>query len=115
MSELKPKTGLWGRLTGRGAAEPETKPADPEVGLVRGGVQVDETFAEAFPMSGTALIITAPSIEWARIAATTMTGFATSVIGCGCEAGIDREFGPADRISPLAAPDFTLDVASVFA
>jgi Uma2 family endonuclease len=26
-----------------------------------------------------------------------------------------REFGPADRIAPLAAPDFTLDVASIFA
>ena len=29
--------------------------------------------------------------RWALQAATTMTGFATSVIGCGCEAGIDRE------------------------
>ena len=29
-----------------------------------------------------------------RQAAVTMTGFATSVIGCGCEAGIDRELSP---------------------
>lgn len=96
MSELKPKTGLWGRLTGRGAADPETNPAHPPDGLVRNGVRVEETFAEAFPMSGAALIITAPSIEWARIAAISMTGFATSVIGCGCEAGIDRELAPAE-------------------
>ena len=25
-----------------------------------------------------------------------MTGFATSVIGCGCEAGIDRELSPRE-------------------
>jgi formylmethanofuran--tetrahydromethanopterin N-formyltransferase len=54
------------------------------------GVRVDETFAEAFDMSATAVIITAPSRHWARQAATTMTGFGTSVIGCGCEAGIER-------------------------
>jgi formylmethanofuran--tetrahydromethanopterin N-formyltransferase len=55
------------------------------------GVRVDDTFAEAFDMRATALIITAPSLHWARQAATTMTGFATSVIGCGCEAGIESE------------------------
>ena len=46
-------------------------------------------------MRATALIITADSRKWARQAATTMTGFATSVIGCGCEAGIDRELTAA--------------------
>src|SRR3954463_3544915 len=55
------------------------------------GVRVDDTFAEAFPMRATALTITADTARWARQAAVTMTGFATSVIGCGCEAGIDRE------------------------
>ena len=55
------------------------------------GVVVDDTFAEAFGMRATALIITADSLRWARQAAVTMTGYATSVIGCGCEAGIDRE------------------------
>jgi formylmethanofuran--tetrahydromethanopterin N-formyltransferase len=30
---------------------------------------------------------------WARHAAVAATGFATSVIGCGCEAGIERELG----------------------
>jgi formylmethanofuran--tetrahydromethanopterin N-formyltransferase len=59
--------------------------------LTAGGVAIDDTFAEAFEMRGTALVITADSAKWARQAATTMTGFATSVIGCGCEAGIDRE------------------------
>jgi formylmethanofuran--tetrahydromethanopterin N-formyltransferase len=54
------------------------------------GVTIVETFAEAFPMVGTRIIITAPSLEWALIAARTMTGFATSVIACGAEAGIER-------------------------
>ena len=60
------------------------------------GVVVENSFAEAFDMRATALIITAESRKWARQAATTMTGFATSVIGCGCEAGIDRELSGAE-------------------
>ena len=58
------------------------------------GIRVDDTFAEAFEMRATALIITAHNAAWARQAAATMTGFATSVIGCGCEAGIDRVLNP---------------------
>jgi formylmethanofuran--tetrahydromethanopterin N-formyltransferase len=58
--------------------------------LIVNGVRIDDTFAEAFGMRATALIITADSARWARQAAITMTGFGTSVIGCGCEAGIDR-------------------------
>jgi formylmethanofuran--tetrahydromethanopterin N-formyltransferase len=59
-------------------------------------VRVDDTFAEAFTMRATGLVITADSARWARQAAVTMTGFATSVIGCGCEAGIDRELAPRE-------------------
>jgi formylmethanofuran--tetrahydromethanopterin N-formyltransferase len=55
------------------------------------GVEIDDTFAEAFAMSGTAITITGPTRRWALNAAMSMTGFATSIIGCGCEAGIDRE------------------------
>ncbi len=55
------------------------------------GITIDDTFAEAFPMKGTRLIITAHTITWARNAAVALTGFATSVIACGCEAGIERE------------------------
>lgn len=53
------------------------------------GVEIDDTFAEAFPMWGTRTIITADSLAWALRAAQSMTGFATSVIACGCEAGIE--------------------------
>ncbi len=62
--------------------------------LTVNGIRIDDTFAEAFGMRATALVITANSVDWARQPAVTMTGFATSVIGCGCEAGIDRELSP---------------------
>ena len=55
------------------------------------GVAIDDTFAEAFAMAATAITITGPTRRWAMNAATSMTGFATSIIGCGCEAGIDCE------------------------
>ncbi|PSJ58214.1 formylmethanofuran--tetrahydromethanopterin N-formyltransferase [Pseudaminobacter soli (ex Li et al. 2025)] len=64
--------------------------------LTVNGVAIDDTFAEAFGMRATAIIITAPNRKWARQAAITMTGFATSVIGCGCEAAIDVEL-PASQ------------------
>lgn len=54
------------------------------------GVEIEDTFAEAFQMYGTRLIITAISKKWAMTAAQVATGFATSVIGCGCEAGIEN-------------------------
>jgi formylmethanofuran--tetrahydromethanopterin N-formyltransferase len=57
--------------------------------LLVNGVKIDDTFAEAFGMRATALLITGPNRKWARQAAISMTGYATSVIGCGCEAAID--------------------------
>jgi formylmethanofuran--tetrahydromethanopterin N-formyltransferase len=53
------------------------------------GVEIVDTFAEAFDMRASRVIITAVSESWARTAATSMTGFATSVIGCKVEAGIE--------------------------
>jgi formylmethanofuran--tetrahydromethanopterin N-formyltransferase len=67
--------------------------------LVINGVSIDDTFAEAFPMKATRLVITAHNATWARHAAMAATGFATSVIACGCEAAIERE------IAPEASPD----------
>lgn len=63
--------------------------------VIRNGISIDATYAEAFDMRATALVITAPTMHWARIAATSMTGFATSVIACGVEAGIDAELDAA--------------------
>jgi formylmethanofuran--tetrahydromethanopterin N-formyltransferase len=55
------------------------------------GVLIEETFAEAFTMRVARIILTARSPRWAREAALKLTGFATSVIGCKVEAGIERE------------------------
>ncbi len=60
------------------------------------GVEIEDTFAEAFKMYGSRFIISAVNQKWAREAASRVTGFATSVIGCGCEAGIEEEI-PADE------------------
>ncbi len=54
-------------------------------------VPVADTFAEAFSMTGTRLIITAETPQWARTSATVACGYATSVIACDCEAGIECE------------------------
>lgn len=64
--------------------------------MIENGVLIDDSFAEAFPMKATRLVITAHNPTWARHAAVSATGFATSVIACGCEAGIERELDPAD-------------------
>jgi formylmethanofuran--tetrahydromethanopterin N-formyltransferase len=58
--------------------------------MIVNGVAIEDTFAEAFGMRATRLLLTADTAPWARIAAENLTGFATSVIGCGCEAGIER-------------------------
>jgi formylmethanofuran--tetrahydromethanopterin N-formyltransferase len=60
------------------------------------GVFIEDTFAEAFTMRVARIIITARSERWAREAALKLTGFATSVIGCKCEAGIERLLGTGD-------------------
>lgn len=53
--------------------------------------EIADTFAEAFKMWGARVLITAETAKWAGAAARAMTGFATSVIGCKCEAGIEKE------------------------
>jgi formylmethanofuran--tetrahydromethanopterin N-formyltransferase len=55
------------------------------------GTEILDTFAEAFPVWISRVIITAETKEWAYTAAANATGFATSKIACPCEAGIERE------------------------
>jgi len=64
--------------------------------MVHNGVRIVDTFAEAFDMRAARVIITAASPKWARSAAESMTGFATSVIGCKVEAGIEGDLSPAE-------------------
>src|SRR5262245_39311450 len=65
----------------------------------RRGVRIVDTFAEAFGMRAARVIITAQSPAWARTAAQSLTGFATSVIGCKVEAGLEAD------LLPDATPD----------
>jgi formylmethanofuran--tetrahydromethanopterin N-formyltransferase len=60
------------------------------------GAEVEDTFAEAFGMWGARIVVTADTPGWATHAARSLTGFATSVIGCKCEAGIERELDAAE-------------------
>jgi formylmethanofuran--tetrahydromethanopterin N-formyltransferase len=60
------------------------------------GVEVADTFAEAFPMTAARAIITADSAHWAEVAGRTMSGYATSVIACDAEAGIERTLSPEE-------------------
>ena len=64
-------------------------------------VPIEDTYAEAFPAVASRLLITADDERWAREAAVSFTGFATSVIGCGCEAGIE---GTAPAETPDGRP-----------
>jgi formylmethanofuran--tetrahydromethanopterin N-formyltransferase len=53
-------------------------------------IPIEDTFAEAFPMTAARLIVTAETADWARTAGQVTTGYASSVIGCDAEAGIER-------------------------
>ncbi len=62
-------------------------------------VLIDDTFAEAFPMWVSRLIVTADTPRLALQAAQMAVGMATSIIGCGCESGLEG----------VATPDETPD------
>ena len=78
--------------------------------------EIVDTFAEAFKMWGARVIVTAATRRWSAAAAQSMTGFATSVIGCKCEAGIERFLTPdetPDRRPGASILLFAMDKASV--
>ena len=70
------------------------------------GVEIEDTFAEAFGMVASRLLITAKNERWAMQAGSTTTGFATSVIACGVEAGIERMVGAEE--TPDGRPGVSL-------
>lgn len=74
------------------------------------GVTIDDTYAEAFPIWVSRVIITAVTEQWAYKAATEATGFATSTIGCPCEAGIDC-FVPAES-TPDGRPGYAIMICA---
>jgi len=84
-----------------------TRPLEQQEGGLRiNGVAIRDTYAEAFGMWATRLVITAESPRWARTAADSLTGFATSVIGCKVEAGIEGELQPG--ATPDGRPGFAV-------
>ncbi len=73
--------------------------------------EIVDTFAEAFKMWAARVIITAETPAWAMEAARSMTGFATSIIGCKLEAGIEREISPEE--TPDGRPGVSVLVFTV--
>ncbi|QDT92369.1 formylmethanofuran--tetrahydromethanopterin N-formyltransferase [Gimesia algae] len=74
--------------------------------LALNGVPVCDTFAEAFTTVGTRIIVTALTESWVRIAAAEITGYATSVIACDAEAGVEKYLSSAE--SPDGRPGVSL-------
>jgi formylmethanofuran--tetrahydromethanopterin N-formyltransferase len=72
----------------------------------RNDVVIDDTFAEAFPMTAARLLVTAETAAWAQTAGQVTTGYAASVIGCDAEAGIERVLDPAE--TPDGRPGVSL-------
>ncbi|MBX9681302.1 MAG: formylmethanofuran--tetrahydromethanopterin N-formyltransferase [Gemmataceae bacterium] len=74
--------------------------------LTLNNVPIEDTFAEAFPMSAMRLIVTAETPAWAFTAGQVATGYASSVIGCDVEAGIECWLAPEQ--TPDSRPGVSL-------
>lgn len=72
------------------------------------GVYIEDTFAEAFPIWVSRVLITAATKKWAKIAATEATGFGCSVIMCPAEAGIEKYVPPSK--TPDGRPGFIIQI-----
>ena len=70
------------------------------------GLVIENTFAEAFNMKASRIIVTADNIKWAKNACLSFTGFATSVIACGVEAGIEKELNKSQ--TPDGRPGYAI-------
>ncbi|HJT78676.1 MAG TPA: formylmethanofuran--tetrahydromethanopterin N-formyltransferase [Gemmataceae bacterium] len=74
--------------------------------LTINGTAIADTFAEAFPMTATRVLVTAETPGWAQTAGQVATGYAASVIGCDGEAGIERPLPPDE--TPDGRPGVSL-------
>ncbi len=75
------------------------------------GVEVEDTFAEAFDMQIARILMTAATESWAKTCAYSTAGFATSVIECKVEAGIDQMIPKTE--TPDKRPGITLLFAAL--
>ena len=66
--------------------------------LTINNVSIEDTFAEAFPMTAARLIVTAATAAWAQTAGQVVTGYASSVIGCDVEASVERALNEDETV-----------------
>ena len=64
-----------------------------------GSTEIIDTFAEAFRLRFARLVVTAHDTSWLEAGVQSFGGYATSVIGCDAEVGVER------FISPDESPD----------
>ena len=74
--------------------------------MIYNGLKIDNTFAEAFNMKASRIIVTADNLKWAKHACDSFTGFATSVIACGVESGIERKLKKSE--TPDGRPGYSI-------
>ncbi|MFX0168140.1 MAG: formylmethanofuran--tetrahydromethanopterin N-formyltransferase [Candidatus Hodarchaeota archaeon] len=75
------------------------------------GIEIEDTYAEAFDMKVARILMTAETKKWAQTCAYSAAGFATSVIECKVEAGIDQVVPATD--TPDERPGITLLFAAL--
>lgn len=75
------------------------------------GVEIQDTFAEAFGIVVSRILVTAATKKLAHIAATEATGYGTSVIGCPAEAGIDCYVPPEE--TPDGRPGYVIMICNM--
>lgn len=68
------------------------------MGFKYGNVEIDDTFAELFPMWTGRILITAENERWALTAANAAVGFASSVIMSPAEAGIETTLEKSETV-----------------
>jgi len=62
--------------------------------ILENGMEIEDTFAEMFPMWAGRVLITADNENWALTAARNATGFAASIIMSPAEAGVEGVMAP---------------------
>ena len=67
-----------------------------------GSTEIIDTFAEAFRLKFARLVVTAHDSSWLEAGVQSFCGYATSVIGCDAEVGVERFMSPAE--SPDGRP-----------
>jgi formylmethanofuran--tetrahydromethanopterin N-formyltransferase len=75
------------------------------------GIEIEDTYAEAFDMKVARILMTAETKKWAQTCAYSAAGFATSVIECKVEAGIDQIVPKTE--TPDKRPGITLLFAAL--